>query len=107
MNGLLAPGGWEVEAYGGGNWGVRACGRDGMVGVNDIGRPVGESHPRARLSDDDVELIRQLRDVGMAWRRIAEKFEVSVWTVRDICSHRRRQFAVRYRPVRAKPKDQG
>ena len=73
------------------------------VGVNDHGNPVGEYHPRAKLTDEDVELIRQLResDPPMPMREIAAKFEVSVGTVHDVVSYRRRATSyVGWRKVR-------
>jgi hypothetical protein len=50
----------------------------------------GESHHRSRLSDDDVRLMRELREEGLTYREIAEKFECSIWTARDIADYRTR-----------------
>ena len=50
----------------------------------------GETHPRAKLSDDDVRLVRELHDEGLGYKRIAEKFETSRSTVRNVCTHRTR-----------------
>lgn len=60
------------------------------VAVNDAGLRIGEDHPNARLTDHEVELIRQLRDEGMSYRALAEKFECSRWTVGRICRFERR-----------------
>lgn len=60
------------------------------------GRLCGESHFKATLSDHDCELIRALRDDGMAWSLIAEKFEVPKRTVRDICAFKRRYAVPMY-----------
>jgi DNA invertase Pin-like site-specific DNA recombinase len=57
-----------------------------LVGVNERGLRVGEDHQRAKLSNHSVELIRALRDGGMSYRLIAEKFELSTSTVWDICN---------------------
>ena len=57
-----------------------------------MGWRTGERHQKARLSDQDVELMRQLREGGMTYREIAEKFECSLWTVRSIVT-----YASRYR----------
>ncbi len=57
------------------------------------GHRIGESHPRARLSDDDVRLVRALHEEGLGYRRIAVKFEVGISTIRDICTHRTRYDA--------------
>lgn len=34
--------------------------------------------------------MRDLRESGMTWAALAEKFEVAKRTVRDICAYRRR-----------------
>lgn len=61
-----------------------------LVGFNENGSRVGETHHRARLTDHDVDLIRELRDEGLTYQNIADKFEVSKSTVRDIVKCRRR-----------------
>lgn len=58
--------------------------------TNDAGRVIGQDHHRARLNDHDVWLIHELRAEGVACRVIAEKFEVSIDTVKSIASGRRR-----------------
>jgi len=50
----------------------------------------GENHPRATLTDGEVEMIRKLHEQGLGYKRIASKFECGVRTVRDIVSYRRR-----------------
>ncbi|MDR5772093.1 MULTISPECIES: helix-turn-helix domain-containing protein [unclassified Caballeronia] len=71
-----------------------------LVGVNEKGLRVGQDHQHAKLSDRDVELMRQLREGGMSQRDIAEKFEVSVSLVDKIVNYRRRtQMPVKFRPV--------
>lgn len=61
-----------------------------LIGVNAQGLRIGEDHPRARLSDHDVELIRELAGGGMLYAEIAEKFEISKVTVGRICRYERR-----------------
>lgn len=61
-----------------------------LVAVNEDGLRIGESHPRAKLSDDDIELIRALAEEGMRYRVIAQKFEISKVTVGRICRYERR-----------------
>ena len=83
------------------------------VAVNDRGAVVGQDHWRAKLTDHDVELIRQLlaergrlvrtlqeagttsgridrrlQAVGLSYAAIALKFEVSKSYVRDIANER-------------------
>ena len=68
-----------------------------LVAVNENGVRVGESHPRVRLTDGEVELIRVLHEDAVAplgYRKLAEIFEVSKRTIRDICAYRRRAETV-------------
>lgn len=69
--------------------------------LNEHGRPVGETHWRATLSDHDVELILALRDDGMPLAEIATKFEVSkscIWKITN--GYRRWQRGVRLSKAR-------
>lgn len=71
------------------------------VGVNDIGRRVGDSHHNAKLTDGDVELLLAMHAEGWGYRRLAAKFEVSKRHVRDIVAGKRRgQVATAWRTVR-------
>ena len=38
-------------------------------------RRIGESHPRAKLTDHEIDLIRELAEDGLSVAQIAEKFE--------------------------------
>ena len=58
--------------------------------VNERGRRVGENHPRAKYSDSEITLLLELRDGGMGYKRLSEKMEMPMRTVRDICNGRRR-----------------
>ena len=56
---------------------------------NDLGARIGETHWRAKLTDQDVEQIHALRDMGLSYKTIADKFDdvpggISKSTVRDI-----------------------
>lgn len=66
--------------------------------VNDNGRVIGQFHHSAKLSDDDIELILELRDAGLSYGQIASKFDDAVritrQTVYDVCSGRRRRQTV-------------
>lgn len=66
------------------------CAPAAYAAVNDLGKRIGEGHPRAILTDRDVELLLELRDEGWGWKRLASKFECSRRLVRDICAGRRR-----------------
>jgi DNA invertase Pin-like site-specific DNA recombinase len=50
----------------------------------------GDRHPKATLTDHEVELVRKLRDDGMSFAKIAAKFEIGKTTVIDICAYRTR-----------------
>lgn len=65
-----------------------------LVKFNGNRRRVGDSHPKARLTDEEVELIRELWSQGMGVKRIGEKMECSVNTVKSIISFRRRNQIV-------------
>lgn len=54
------------------------------------GKLVGESHPKAVLTDHEVDLLLGLRDEGKTYGWLAEKFEVPITTVRSICQGRTR-----------------
>lgn len=65
------------------------------VVVNERGRRIGESHPRAKLTDHEIDLIRDLAEdevdtagkvirKGMSYREIAKKFEMNFKHVGDI-----------------------
>lgn len=64
-----------------------------LVGVNDNGMRVGETHHRAKLTDKDVDQIHALHEMGLGYRTIAAKFDdipggISWLTVRDIIKFR-------------------
>ena len=42
--------------------------------VNEHARGIGKSHPRARLTDREIDLIRELHEKGLSYGQIAEKF---------------------------------
>lgn len=62
-----------------------------VVAVNEIGRRIGQDHPGAKLTDADVELIRDLHECeGFSYRALAEKFGVSKMAICHIVKFRRR-----------------
>lgn len=87
-----------------------------LLMFNDDGHLVGESHPRATISDEVVDEIRNLREgeeeraraTGLigedeelpqhlrhwTYKRLAKKFNCSIWTIRDIASYRTRCHTV-------------
>lgn len=47
------------------------------IAINELGRRIGQSHPGAKLSDHEVDLLVGLVEGGMSLAQAAEKFEVS------------------------------
>lgn len=71
------------------------------VAVNDRGLVIGESHPRAVLTDHEVELLLELRDQGFTLSWLAAKFEVSKSCAAKICrGEHRAQIAAWFRRAR-------
>ncbi len=60
------------------------------IGVNEIGRRIGESHHNAKLSDGDVEQLRELHAEGFGYRKLSTIFDCSKSLVRDIIKGRAR-----------------
>lgn len=55
------------------------------IGVNERGQRVGESHPSAKLTDHEVDLLLELHEgEGWGYRRLARKFDISTVAVRKI-----------------------
>jgi len=68
------------------------------IGYNEFHRPIGEGHPRAKLSDDDVERIRTLHEEGMTYMALSVMFETPVPSIAKICRlERRNNFAIYYK----------
>lgn len=52
---------------------------------------IGESHHRAKLTDDQVDQMRELHEEqGVGYRTLAKQFNVSKRTVRDIVHYKTR-----------------
>jgi hypothetical protein len=80
-----------------------------LVGVNERGNRVGEDHPRARLSNADVDAMFEMREPSdgsprSSYAAIARAFGVSKGHVSDILSdrcRRRAAYPVAFRRVKA------
>ena len=57
-----------------------------IVAVNARGHAIGEDHPRAVLTNHEVDLLLELRAEGYGYGWLAAKFEVSKSTVRGYCT---------------------
>jgi len=64
------------------------------ISIGEYGKRVGECHHRAKLSDDEVELIRSLHEQGVSYRELAEKFGVNLWHIGRMCRYERRSASV-------------
>lgn len=51
----------------------------------------GEYHWKAKLTDSEVKMIRDMREEGVSISRLAEIFETSGNTIQNICLLRRRR----------------
>ena len=66
-----------------------------LVQYNEDGRRCGETHHLAKLTDAQVELIRDRREYEhRTYAQIAAEFGISKSAVFDICSYRRRADSV-------------
>lgn len=72
------------------------------LGINGNGLRVGQSHQRAKLTDREVDTIREMYEPKVCgYRRLARMFDVSRGTIRDIVKCKRRaQVVVGHREVR-------
>ena len=48
----------------------------------------GENHPRAKLTNEQVRIIRELYSKGFSTNVIARNFKVSVWNIEEIVKRR-------------------
>ena len=70
------------------------------VAVNERGARIGQDHPKAVLTNTQVELLLQMRAEGMSYRQLALVWEISKESVADYCKGRRRmQIATAHRVV--------
>lgn len=71
-----------------------------IVAVNERGCRIGEDHQRAKLSNHEVDLMRELRDAGWSYGKLSEKFEVTKMCAWRICTYQlRAQSMVAYKAV--------
>lgn len=68
-------------------------GRRKLLKFSENGRRIGESNPKAVLTDHEVELMLNLREEGYSYPWLSDKFEIPVMTVRSICRGRTRGIA--------------
>jgi hypothetical protein len=79
----------QTDSTPGGSQGTGSFSRK-WVAVNEKGQRIGETHPRAVLTDRDVELLLELREEGFSYRWLGRKFEIHFTHVRRICLGQKR-----------------
>lgn len=57
-----------------------------LVALNETGARIGEHHPRARLTQADVNRLLDLRAAGWSLGQLAKLFRVSKGAVQHVCS---------------------
>lgn len=61
------------------------------VAINESGYAVGEDHHNAKLTNEQIDRIRDLHeDYGLSYRQLAAMYGVSKSSIADICQYRRR-----------------
>jgi hypothetical protein len=69
-----------------------------MVAVNEKGQRIGEDHPRAVLTDHEVDLLLELKAEGYSLAWLAAKFEISrVHAWRIVTGRKRAQTPARFK----------
>ena len=92
---------------------MRAEKRTRLVAVGEGGCAIGADHPQAKLSDQDIALILELREAGLSYGQIAKKFDdwpsVSKTMCYYVCAALRRSQPVmgyrRHQALRGTPAD--
>jgi hypothetical protein len=87
---------------------LRKAKRTRFVALNETGtQRIGEDHPRAKLSDAQVEAMRDDYEAHppghpqhVGYRALAKKYGCSKRTARDICNYtKRNQWAARWKRI--------
>ncbi len=75
------------------------------VAINDRGYRIGEHHHGARLSDAEVEQVRDLHEfAGWSYRDIARAYNASKSCIAEICRYEKRnQCVFNWQQVRVIP----
>lgn len=65
------------------------------VAVDQAGLRIGETHPNAKLTDREVDEIRDLREIaGWGYEQLASTYNVPKVTIQMICTYQRRATTV-------------
>lgn len=61
------------------------------VCINDRGLRIGESHHKAKLTNKEVDEVRDLHEIlGWGYRKIAREYGVSKSCIAEICRYEKR-----------------
>ena len=62
-----------------------------IVAVNENGHRIGEDHPKSKLTNEQVDRIRDLREYhDMSYEQLAAMYQVPKTTIASICQYMRR-----------------
>lgn len=74
---------------------VPTTSRKVFIAVDENGLRIGETHPNAKLTDAQVDEMRDLRELkGWTYDQLAERFGVPYITVQKICTYERRASTI-------------
>jgi DNA-binding transcriptional regulator YiaG len=74
---------------------VPTTSRKVFIAVDENGLRIGETHPNAKLTDAQVDEMRDLREhSGWSYDQLAERFDVPYITVQKICTYERRASTI-------------
>jgi ribosome-binding protein aMBF1 (putative translation factor) len=74
---------------------VPTTSRKVFIAVDENGLRIGETHPNAKLTDAQVDEMRDLRERdGWSYDRLAERFDIPKITVAKICTYERRASTI-------------
>ena len=74
---------------------VPTTSRKVFIAVDENGLRIGETHPNAKLTDAQVDEMRDLRELkGWTYDQLAEHFSVPYITVQKICTYERRASTI-------------
>lgn len=69
---------------------IRITSKTVIIAVNDLNRPIGEDHVRAKYTNSEVDMVLQLREEGYSLAKIARMTEIPIRTIRGYIDGSRR-----------------
>jgi len=72
-----------------------------LVAIGETGKRIGEDHPKAKLSNAQVDEVFEMREKGKSYKQIAKHFGVSKASIQWIVQCRTRaQWPVKFKEIR-------